>query len=170
MKQSGGYIWVYSEPGQGTTFKIYLPAAGGAPVQVQKEKIPSDDLTGSETILIVEDDDALRNLGREILELQGYRILEAENGIEALRVSEEHGGQIHLMITDVVMPKMGGKEVADRLQPLYPQMKVIYMSGYTDNSIAHHGILAPGLNFLEKPFSPEILARKVREVLDKKQD
>jgi len=169
-KQSGGYIWVYSEPGQGTTFKIYLPAVAGEAVQGKKEQPPADDLTDSETILIVEDDDMLRNLAREILQLQGYRILEAENGIEALRISEEHGGQIHLMITDVVMPKMGGKKVADRLQPIYPLMKVIYMSGYTDNSIAHHCILAPGLNFLQKPFSPEVLARKVREVLDKKQD
>jgi len=166
VKQSGGNIWVYSEPGQGTTFKIYLPAVAGETVQRKKEQPPTDDLTGSETILIVEDDDMLRNLAREILQLQGYRILDAENGIEALRISEEHRGQIHLMITDVVMPKMGGKKVADRLQPLYPQVKVIYMSGYTDNSIAHHGILAPGLNFLQKPFSPEVLARKVREVLD----
>jgi len=166
VKQSGGYIWVYSEPGQGTTFKIYLPAVVGETVQRKKEQPPADDLTGSETILVVEDDDALRNLGREILERQGYRVLDAGNGIEALRISEEHRGQIHLMITDVVMPKMGGKKVADRLQQLYPQMKVIYMSGYTDNSIAHHGILAPGLNFLQKPFSPEVLARKVREVLD----
>jgi len=170
VKQSGGYIWVYSKPGQGTTFKIYLPEVEGETVQRKKEQTSTDDLTGSETILIVEDNDMLRNLAREILQLQGYRILEAENGIEALRIGEEHGGKIHLMITDVVMPKMGGKEVADRLQPLHPQMKVIYMSGYTDNSIAHHGILAPELNFLEKPFSPEILARKVREVLDKKQD
>jgi len=166
VKQSGGYIWVYSEPGQGTTFKIYLPAVVGETVQRKKEQPPADDLTGSETILVVEDDDALRNLGREILERQGYRVLDAGNGIEALRISETHRGQIHLMITDVVMPKMGGKKVADRLQQLYPQMKVIYMSGYTDNSIAHHGILAPGLNFLQKPFSPEVLARKVREVLD----
>ncbi|MDP8241205.1 MAG: response regulator, partial [Candidatus Hatepunaea meridiana] len=94
----------------------------------------------------------------------------AENGEDALRISNEHEGTIDLMITDVVMPKMGGKETAERLQPFYPQMKVIYMSGYTDNSIVHHGVLAPGLNFLEKPFSPEGLARKVREVLDKKQD
>jgi DNA-binding NtrC family response regulator len=124
------------------------------------------DLNGSETVLIVEDDDSLRNLARKILELYGYSVQEAENGEDALRVSEKYDGQIDLLLTDVVMPKMSGRETAERLQPLYPQMKVIYMSGYTDNAIVHHGVLEPGLNFLEKPFSPEGLARKVREVLD----
>ena len=165
VKQSGGHIWVYSEPGQGTTFKTYLPAVEGKTVQVQKEQA-SADLTGSETILIVEDDDALRNLGRKILELQGYKILEAENGIEALKVSEEHGGQIHLMITDVVMPKMGGRELEERLRPLRPKMKVVYMSGYTDETIVNHGVLKPGIEFLQKPLRSESLKRKVREVLD----
>jgi YesN/AraC family two-component response regulator len=101
-----------------------------------------------------------------ILLRHGYRVLDAENGEDALEVSKEYEGSIDLMITDVVMPKMGGKEAADRLQPLYPQMKVIYMSGYTDNAIVRHGVLEPGLNFLEKPFTPEDLARKVREALD----
>ena len=127
-------------------------------------------LGGSETVLIVEDDDGLRKLSQKILQQRGYRVLAAENGEDAMRISKEHEGPIDLMITDVVMPKMNGREVAERLQPLHPQMKVIYMSGYTDNAIAHHGVLAPGLNFLEKPFSPGVLARKVREVLDKKQD
>ncbi len=165
VKQSGGYIWIYSEPGQGTTFKIYLPAVEGEPVQVQKEQT-SADFTGSETILIVEDDDVLRNLARKILELQGYKILDAENGIEALRVSDEHEGQIHLMITDVVMPKMGGRELEERLRPLRPEMKVIYTSGYTDDIIAHHGVLKPGIEFLRKPLRSESLKRKVREVLN----
>ena len=132
----------------------------------KEEQTSSDDLTGSETILIVEDDDALRNLVREILMRQGYRILEAENGIEALRVSDEHEGQIHLMITDVVMPKMGGRELEERLRPLRPEMKVVYMSGYTDNAIVHHGVLRPGIEFLQKPLRSESLKRKVREVLD----
>jgi len=167
VKQSGGYIYVHSELGQGTTFKIYLPAVEGEVTQVHKEQTASDDLTGSETILIVEDDDALRNLAREILELQGYNILDAGNGIEALKVSEEHEGEIHLMITDVVMPKMGGRELEERLRPLRPEMKVVYMSGYTDEAIVHHGVLKPGIEFLQKPLRSESLKRKVREVLDK---
>ncbi|MFH1931464.1 MAG: PAS domain S-box protein [Pseudomonadota bacterium] len=166
VKQSNGYVWVYSEPGRGTTFKIYLSRMEGEAVLLKKEKGSLEKLKGSEAVLIVEDDAALRNLAQKTLHLYGYSVLEAENGEEALRVSKEHEGPIHLMITDVVMPKMGGKEVAERLQPLYPQMKVVYMSGYTDNAIAHHGVLEPGLNYLEKPFTPEGLARKVREVLD----
>ena len=167
MKQSGGYIWVYSEPGQGTSFKIYLPAVEKEDLQVQKEETSSHDLTGSETILIVEDDDKVRNLACEILEPQGYTILEAQNGIEALRVSEGYRDQIHLMITDVVMPGMGGREIEERLRPLRPDMKVIYMSGYTDNAILHHGVLSPEIEFLQKPISSETLKRKVREVLDR---
>ena len=124
-------------------------------------------LDGSETVLIVEDEDSLRKLLRTVLKHRGYKVLEAENGEDALRISNEHEGTIDLMITDVVMPKMGGKETTERLELLHPQMKVIYMSGYTDDAIVHHGVLAPGLNFLEKPFSPEKLAHKVREVLDK---
>jgi len=166
-KQNKGFIWVYSEPGQGTTFKIYLPKVKEGVEPEEKERTPVGSLNGSETVFIVEDDDRLRNLTRKILERYGYSVLEAENGEDALRVSEAHDGPIDLMLTDVVMPKMSGRETAERLQPLYPQMKVIYMSGYTDNAIVHHGVLAPGLNFLEKPFSQEGLARKVREVLDR---
>ena len=165
VKQSRGYIHVYSEPGQGTTFKIYLPAVEGEAVQVQKEQI-STDLTGTETILIVENDDALRNLVRKILKLQGYRILDAENGIEALKVSKKHEGRIHLVITDVVMPKMGGRKLVERLRRLRPEMKLVYMSGYTDEAIVHHGVLMPGIEFLQKPFTSASLKRKVREVLD----
>ena len=167
VKQNNGFIWVYSEPGQGSTFKIYLPKVKGDAEAEEKERISVENLGGSETVLIVEDDDSLRKLARTVLKQRGYKVLEAENGEDALRVSEAHDGSIDLLITDVVMPKMGGKEVAERLQPLYPQMKVIYMSGYTDNAIVHHGVLAPGLNFFEKPFTPESLALKVREVLDK---
>ncbi|MEA3427660.1 MAG: response regulator [Thermodesulfobacteriota bacterium] len=117
--------------------------------------------------MIVEDYIGLLNLAQEVLQSYGYKVLDAENGEEALRVGKEYDGPIHLMVTDVVMPKMGGREAAELLQPLYPQMKVIYMSGYTNNAIVHHGVLMPGLNFLEKPFTPEGLARKVREVLDR---
>ncbi|MCD4763687.1 MAG: response regulator, partial [Desulfobacterales bacterium] len=154
VKQNNGFIWVYSEPGQGTTFKVYLPEVKKDADPKKKEQTPVDDPGGSETVLIVEDNDLLRNFAQKTLQSYGYRILVAENGEDALMVCKEHDGQIDLMITDVIMPKMGGREAAKRLQPLYPQMKVIYMSGYTDNAIVHHGVLEPGLNFLEKPFTP----------------
>jgi PAS domain S-box-containing protein len=167
VKQNNGFIWVYSEPDKGSTFKIYLPKVKGDVKEEEIEQTPVENLSGSETVLIVEDDDSLRKLTRTILKQKGYKILEAENGEDALRVSKEHEGPIDLLITDVVMPKMSGKETAERLQPLHPQMKVIYMSGYTDDAIVHRGVLARGLNFLDKPFSSEGLVRKVREVLDK---
>ena len=165
VKQSRGYIWVYSEPGQGTTFELYLPAVDSEAVSKEREEISPEELTGSGTILIVEDDDALRKLACEILKPRGYNILEAKNGMEALQVGASHSGQIHLMLTDVVMPKMGGPELAELLRPLRPDMKVIYMSGYTDNAIMHHGVLSPGIELLEKPFTMARLKRKVCEVL-----
>jgi PAS domain S-box-containing protein len=165
VKQNNGFVWVYSEPGQGSTFKVYLPMVKGDAEPEEKEQSPVDDLSGSETVLIVEDDEGLRKFAQEVLQSYGYRILVAENGEDALRVCKEHEGPIHLLLTDVVMPKMGGKQLAERLQPLYPRMKVICMSGYTDDAIVHHGVLESGLNFLEKPFTPESLARKVREAL-----
>ena len=166
VKQNNGFIWVYSEPGHGTTFKIYLPRAKGDVASEKKEQHPMAKFDGSETVLIVEDDGSLRKFAQKVLKQKGYKVLEAENGEDALRVSEEHEGSIHLMITDVVMPMMSGKETAERMQPLYLQMKVIYMSGYTTDVIVHQGVLASGLNFLEKPFTPEELALKVRKVLD----
>jgi signal transduction histidine kinase/HAMP domain-containing protein len=165
VKQSNGFVWVYSEPGQGTTFKVYLPKVKEKAEPEKKEQTHVAELGGSETVLIVEDDDGLRKLAQEVLLLHGYRVLDAENGADALRVSQAYEGQIDLMITDVVMPKMGGREAAERLQPLYPKMKVIYMSGYTENALVQHGVLAPGQNFIQKPFSPEGLARKAREML-----
>ncbi len=170
VKQNNGFIWVDSEPGQGTNFKIYLPKVKGAEELEEKKQTPVRDLDGSETVLIVEDNDALRNLAQKTLQRHGYRILVAENGEDALRISGEHEGPIQLMLTDVVMPKMSGKETVERLQPLYPHMKVIYISGYTDDSIVHHGVLSPALNFLAKPFTPEGLALKVRAVLDETKD
>ncbi len=169
VKQNNGFIWAYSEPGKGTIFKIYLPAVKEDAKPEEKEQALVSERGGSETVLIVEDDDVLRSFAQKILQQHGYRILVAANGEDALKVSGEHEGPIQLMLTDVVMPKMSGKETAERLQPLYPWMKVIFMSGYTDGAIAHHGVLAPGLNFIEKPFSPEDLARKVREVIDSEQ-
>ena len=167
VKQNKGFVWVYSEPEQGSTFKVYLPKVEGDAVLEERERTSVGEVDGSETVLIVEDDDSLRNLARKTLRNYGYKVLEAENGKDALRISKEHERPIDLMITDVVMPKMSGKETAERMQSLYPQMKVIYMSGYTDDAIARHRVLEPGLNFLEKPFSPKVLARKVRNVLDK---
>ncbi len=164
VKQNNGFVWVYSEPGKGTTFKVYLPKVKDAEPE-EKEQTPVDDSGGSETVLIVEDDDNLRKFAQRALQMYGYRILDAENGEDALRVCGEYEGQIDLMITDVVMPKMGGREAAERLQHLYPQIKVIYMSGYTDNTIVHYGVLTPELNFIQKPFTPKGLARKVRETL-----
>jgi|Deesub1362A_J573_1020465.scaffolds.fasta_scaffold02235_4 PAS domain S-box-containing protein len=170
VKQSGGYIWVYSEPGQGSTFKIYLP-------KVEKnisegETGPSwpasSHLQGSETVLVVEDDGLVRVLARRILEDHGYRVLEAADGREALEICNQLGGEVHLLLTDVVMPKMCGKELAERLRDAYPSLKVLYMSGYSDNTIAHHEVLEPDVPFLEKPFSPEQLLHKVREALASK--
>ena len=166
VKQNNGFIWVYSEPGQGSAFKVYLPKVRGDAELDEKEQTPVDDLSGSGTVLIVEDDDGLRKLAQAVLQQHGYRVLDAENGEDALRVSKEHEGPIHLLLTDVIMPKMGGKKLAERLQPLYPRMKVIYMSGYTDNTIIRHGVLAPKLNFIQKPFTPEGLARKVRKAIE----
>jgi len=166
VKQMEGYIWVYSEPGQGTTFKIYLPGVETAAEPVKSDPPHSKGLKGSETVLLVEDDRSVLNLARKVLEQQGYNVLEADSGEDALKVAQEHEGSIHLLITDVVMTGMNGRELAERLMPLNPEMKVLFMSGYMEDIIAHHGILSSEINFLEKPFSPESLMRKVRTVLD----
>jgi CheY-like chemotaxis protein len=170
VKQSSGYIWVYSEVGKGTTFKIYFP-------QVSEES--SDDITGdkfeevpggNETILLVEDEDAVRNLARQILESCGYRVVEAKNGIEALSVYQKSGSEIDLLITDVVMPKMGGRELSEHLTKINPQIRHLYMSGYTDDAIIRHGMISENLNFIQKPFTFEAFAQKVRHLLDEKID
>jgi len=166
VKQSDGYIWVYSEPGQGTTFKIYLPRVQGEEASLKKEPVPKELLQGSETVLMVEDDEGVRNLSKKILKQSGYNVLEAQDGEEALMVSKAHAGPIHLLLTDVVMPKMSGKELADRLQPLRPETKILFMSGYTDNTIIRHGTLRPDVNFMQKPFTPELLSQRIRRVLD----
>ena len=124
---------------------------------------------GTETILIVEDDDGFRNFLHDVLKKKGYKVIEAGNGEDALRASKEYDGQIDLMITDIVMPKLGGKAAAEQMVNLRPRIKILYMSGYTDDAIAEHGILSPNLNFLQKPFSAGTLTQKVREVLDTKQ-
>ncbi len=166
VKQSGGNIWVYSEPGQGTTFKIYLPRVVEAVESVQGVEAPAETLQGKEIILLVEDEEMVRDLARLALVKNGYTVLEAPDGVEALNICKQHQGPIHLMITDVVMPRMGGRKAAERLAPSHPDMKVLYISGYTDNAIVHHGVLGPETHFLQKPFTPAILLRKVREVLE----
>ncbi len=166
VKQSDGYIFVYSEPGCGSTFKIHLPRVDEAAVEVETGVLADGLPHGTETVLLVEDEPGVRALVRDTLRMQGYTVLEARHGIEALLVSKQHTGPIHLLMTDVVMPQMSGREVADRLFVTRSDLRVLFMSGYTENAIVHHGVLHPGTAFLQKPFSPESLARKVREVLD----
>ncbi|MBW1955379.1 MAG: response regulator [Deltaproteobacteria bacterium] len=164
VKQNNGHIRVHSEPGEGTTFKVYFLKAEGESKR-REGKWSQGEPGGSETVLIVEDDEALRALGRKVLEMQGYRVLEAENVEKALGISKTHDGPIHLVLTDLVMPGMSGKQAAEQIQAIHPDTKVLYMSGYTDNIIVKKGILAEDIHFIEKPFSLDELARKVREVL-----
>ncbi len=167
IKQSAGYVWVYSEPGIGTTFKIYLPSVN-EPAEVLREKVVAGELLrGVETILVVEDDDSVRDLTRKTLESQGYRVLEASSGEAALRIYRGSLSPIHMILTDVVMPGLSGKQLVDRLQPMSNGTKVIYMSGYTDNGILSHGVLQKGINYIQKPFTMEGLSRMVRRVLDR---
>ena len=166
VKQSGGYIEVLSEPGAGATFKIYLPKVEVAiDPQKQQVELPAS-LLGTETLLLVEDEVSLRKLSRHLLELCGYKVLEAEDGAEALKTSQEYKGIIHLLLTDVVMPGMSGRALADQLVQRRPEARVVYMSGYTGQTVGEHGVLAEGSFFLPKPFTREALAHKIREALD----
>jgi CheY-like chemotaxis protein len=167
VKQHGGVINCYSEIGHGTTFKIYLPRVEA---EIQSEPRPTyatEMPRGSETVLLVEDEMTVRVLAARILREQGYTVLEAANGEEGLQLAQERSGEvIHILFTDVVMPRMSGVALAEQLRVLRPGIKVLFASGYTDNAIIHHGQLDPGIAFLHKPFSPAALARKIREVLD----
>jgi two-component system, cell cycle sensor histidine kinase and response regulator CckA len=166
VKQSGGSIWVYSELDKGTTFKLYLPAMGDEAVATPEPNQGPTTLQGTETILLVEDQDEVRAVALEVLRRFGYHVLEARNAGEALLHCERHPRTIQLLLTDVVMPQMNGRELAERLAPIRPDMRVLYMSGYTDNAIVQHGILESGIEYLQKPLVPDVLARRVREVLE----
>jgi two-component system cell cycle sensor histidine kinase/response regulator CckA len=166
VKQSGGYVWVYSEPGHGSSFKVYLPRVAEAPAPAKLGPPPTSLLGGSETILLVEDDETVRLLTRRMLQGRGHTVLLATRGDEALRLVEGHSGVIDLLVTDVVMPGMSGRDLADRVLKLRRGIKVLFLSGYTDDAIVRYGMLEPGVAFLQKPYTPDSLLRKVREVLD----
>ena len=165
IKQSGGYVLVQSEPGQGTTFRIYLPRVEDALEPVGTAGTSSSQNGGSETVLLVEDEESVRQLVRETLESKGYKVLEADNGEAALRIVSNHSDKIDMLITDVVMPGMSGRELSARLCASRPQTKVLYLSGYTEDAIGHEGVVDPDTAFLQKPFTLQMLSRKVREVL-----
>ena len=166
VKQFEGYIWVYSEPGQGAAFKIYLPCVDEPTEPVASPTVRPESLRGTETVLVVEDEPAVRALVLKVLQRHGYTVLEVTNPEGAVACAANHEGPIHLLLTDVVMPGMGGREVAARVCALRPDLKVLFMSGYTDDAVVRHGRLEPGAAFLQKPFTPQVLAAKVRELLD----
>ena len=165
VKQNAGFINVYSEPGTGTTFRLYLSRHAGKAYSLQKKNTAEIPYGSGEAVLVVEDDVSILNLTRRILEELGYTVLAANTPEEAIRLAEEHAGKIHLLITDVVMPKMNGRDLSIRLQSLFPELKCLFMSGYTANVIAHQGVLEEGVNFIQKPVSKKDLAGKVRDVL-----
>jgi len=166
VKQSGGHIWVYSEPGRGTTFKVYLPRVDEPTRTARPGGTPAEAPGGLETILLVEDTQTLREVIRETLEESGYTVLLASNGEEALALARQREGPIDLLLTDVVMPKLGGGDLARLLLALRPGIRVLYMSGYTNGAISQHSVLGEGVMLLEKPFTGDKLARAVREALD----
>ena len=170
VKQSGGYVWVYSEEGQGAAFKIYLPAVEQPVENTEPHASPLEKLAGTEAILLVEDETSVRELISQYLRDMGHTVAEASDGTEALEVASRHQGPLHMLVTDMVMPKMSGRELADRLLELNPQLKILFISGYTSDSAARHGILEGEMAFLQKPFGLRDLARKIREVLNTSRD
>jgi CheY-like chemotaxis protein len=170
VKQSGGYVWVYIEPGRGSTFKVYLPRVDGAATTRRPRPDSRAVPRGNETVLVVEDTEHLREMIRETLQELGYEVLVAADGDQALGLVAAHSGGIALLLTDVVMPKVGGAELARRVGEMRPGIRVLYMSGYSNGAVSRQGILAPGMALLEKPFTTDDLARAVREALDRAPD
>jgi two-component system cell cycle sensor histidine kinase/response regulator CckA len=170
VRQSGGRIDVQSAPGQGTTFRIALPLSPEAPPPAAGTPLRASVVRGTETVLLVEDEDGVRLLAREALRAAGYRVVEASHGVDALVRARQHHGPIHLLVTDVIMPHMGGPELVERLSEMFPDVKTIYMSGYTDSTVVHEGVLTRSVAFLDKPFTGEELTREVRRVLDERPD
>jgi CheY-like chemotaxis protein len=166
VKQNNGFIWVYSEPGEGTTFKIYLPVSEEIGKTFKKTEYKLDMLKGNETILLVEDEESIRGMVQKGLEAFGYSVFIAQDGNEAINLFKLYQDQIQMVITDVVMPIMSGHDLIEVLQSLKADIKTIYISGYTDDTISYHGVLEDGINFIEKPFSPQKIALKVRQILD----
>ena len=165
VKQNHGFINIYSEPGMGSTFRIYLPRIQKTP-EVKEKAFAKKIAKGTETVLVVEDEDSILSLSTTVLERYGYTVLAARTPLQALEMVESHQGSIDILLTDVVMPEMNGKELQNRIERLRPNLKVLFMSGYTSNVIMHRGILESDVHFLQKPFSVESLANKVRKVLD----
>ena len=166
VKQNGGFIQVYSEPGKGSTFKIYLPRSAGtaAPVVETESELPG--MSNGETVLLVEDEQSILRVGSSMLKKLGYTVLTASTPAEAIRLAENHPGEIHLLLVDVVMPEMNGRQVAARIAELRPGIQCLYMSGDTADVIALHGVLEEGVHFLQKPFSSSTLGAAVREALE----
>jgi CheY-like chemotaxis protein len=168
VQQSGGHIAVYSELGKGACFKVYLPRVWDGPARPRSSLAPGALPRGSEVVLLAEDEDGVRSLARQVLHGCGYTVLEARDGAEAVRVAGQHQGRLDLLLTDVVMPRLGGRAVAEEVAALHPEAKVLFLSGYTDDAVVRHGVLDAQVAFLQKPFSLATLAQKVREVLDRR--
>ncbi|HEX5098832.1 MAG TPA: ATP-binding protein [Polyangiaceae bacterium] len=166
VRQSGGYVEAESEVGRGTTFTLYLPWVSGQADEPRSERLPPSTVRGTETVLLVEDDEQVRGFARDVLYRHGYVVLEAQNGGEAFLIAEQHGSPVHLLLTDVVLPRMSGRDLAARIRRTLPELRVLFVSGYTEDSVVDQGVLESGVPFLSKPIAPDELLRKVRAVLD----